>query len=194
MLLPVVFMCNALLLLTVLNSRFRLLAEAIVSGGVFVLSIVLNLLLSPAFNDATGQFGNGMNVLLLLVAAVFLYTNNLAQKLSLSLLMICNYAFLLPVTTTLLKALPFAGDGIWSQLTVHCADIPLFYDAGTSVSLFCTARRFGAVCGALCGACCLFILRKWNFADFFRAEQRNAAPYSDSGTVPCFGVYGACGI
>ena len=115
MLLPVVFLCNALLLLTVLNSRFRLLAEAIVSGGVVVLSIVLNLLLSPAFNDATGQFGNGMNVLLLLVAAVFLYTNNLAQKLSLSLLMICNYAFLLPVTTTLLKALPFAGDGIWSR-------------------------------------------------------------------------------
>ena len=73
MLLPVVFLCNALLLLTVLNSRFRLLAEAIVSGGVFVLSILLNLLLSPAFNDATGQFGNGMNVLLLLVAAVFLY-------------------------------------------------------------------------------------------------------------------------
>ena len=116
MLLPVVFLCNALLLLTVLNSRFRLLAEAIVSGGVFVLSILLNLLLSPAFNDATGQFGNGMNVLLLLVAAVFLYTNNLAQKLSLSLLMICNYAFLLPVTTTLLKALPFAGDGIWSAV------------------------------------------------------------------------------
>ena len=116
MLLPVVFLCNALLFLTVLNSRFRLLAEAIVSGGVFVFSIVLNLLLSPAFNDATGQFGNGMNVLLLLVAAVFLYTNNLAQKLSLSLLMICNYAFLLPVTTTLLKALPFAGDGIWSAV------------------------------------------------------------------------------
>ena len=69
MLLPVVFLCNALLLLTVLNSRFRLLAETIVSGGVFVLSILLNLLLSPAFNDATGQFGNGMNVLLLLVAA-----------------------------------------------------------------------------------------------------------------------------
>ena len=80
------------------------------------------------------------------------------------------------------------------QLTVHCADIPLFHDAGTPVSLFCTARRFGAVCGALCGACCLFILRKWNFADFFRPEQRNAAPYSDSGAVPCFGVYGACGI
>ena len=101
MLLPVVFLCNALLLLTVLNSRFRLLAEAIVSGGVFVLSIVLNLLLSPAFNDATGQFGNGMNVLLLLVAAVFLYPNNLAQKLSLSLFIICNYAFLLPVETPL---------------------------------------------------------------------------------------------
>lgn len=116
MLLPVVFLCNALLFLTVLNSRFRLLAEAIVSGGVFVLSILLNLLLSPAFNDATGQFGNGMNVLLLLVAAVFLYTNNLAQKLSLSLLLISNYAFLLPVTTTLLKALPFAGDGIWSAV------------------------------------------------------------------------------
>ena len=135
-----------------------------------------------------------MNVLLLLVAAVFLYTNNLAQKLSLSFLMICNYAFLLPVTTTLLKALPFAGDGIWSAVIGSLLYIPLFYDAGTPVSLFCTARRFGAVCGALCGACCLFILRKRNFADFFRAEQRNAAPYSDSGAVPCFGVYGACGV
>lgn len=171
MLLPVVFLCNALLLLTVLNSRFRLLAEAIVSGGVFVLSILLNLLLSPAFNDATGQFGNGMNVLLLLVAAVFLYTNNLAQKLSLSLLMICNYAFLLPVTTTLLKALPVCGRrhmvGGHRRLTVHCADIPLFYDAGTPVSLFCTARRFGAVCGSVCLPDNMFILCKPEFCRRF---------------------------
>lgn len=116
MLLPVVFLCNALLFLTVLNSRFRMLAEVVVSGGVYVLSIVLDLLLSPAFNDMTGQFGNGMNVVLLLIASVFLFTNNLAQKLSLSLLLICNYAFLLPVTATLVKALPFASGGVWSAV------------------------------------------------------------------------------
>lgn len=55
MLLPVVFLCNALLLLTVLNSRFRLLAEAIVSGGVFVLSILLNLLLSLPLTTRRGN-------------------------------------------------------------------------------------------------------------------------------------------
>ena len=198
MLLPVVFLCNALLLLTVLNSRFRLLAEAIVSGGVFVLSILLNLLLSPAFNDATGQFGNGMNVLLLLVAAVFLYTNNLAQKLSLSLLMICNYAFLLPVTTTLLKALPFAGDGIWSAVIGSLLYIVLTFLSFMTLAhpfRYFAQRGVSVLSVGLCAAsCCLFILRKRNFADFFRAEQRNAAPYSDSGAVPCFGVYGACGI
>ena len=150
MLLPVVFLCNALLFLTVLNSRFRLLAEAIVSGGVFVLSILLNLLLSPAFNDATGQFGNGMNVLLLLVAAVFLYTNNLAQKLSLSLLLISNYAFLLPVTTTLLKALPFAGDGIWSAVIGS-----LLYIVLTFLSFMTLAHRF-AILHSVAFRCCLW--------------------------------------
>ena len=92
--LPVVFLCNALLFLAILNGRFRMVTSLIVSGAAYVLSLLLNLFLSPAFNDATGQIGNGINVFLLLVAAVFLYTNNIVQKLFVAILLICNYSFL----------------------------------------------------------------------------------------------------
>ena len=70
--LPVVFLCNAFLFLAILNGRFRMLTGLIVSGAAYVLSLVLNLFLSPAFNDTTGVIGNGINVFLLLIAAVFL--------------------------------------------------------------------------------------------------------------------------
>ena len=66
--LPVVFLCNTLLFLTILNGRFRMATSLIASGAAYVLSLLLNLLLSPAFNDVSGQIGNGMNVFLLLAA------------------------------------------------------------------------------------------------------------------------------
>ena len=68
---PSFFLCNALLFLAILNGRFRMVTSLIVSGAAYVLSLLLNLFLSPAFNDATGQIGNGINVFLLLVAAIF---------------------------------------------------------------------------------------------------------------------------
>lgn len=112
--LPVVFLCNALLFLAILNGRFRMVTSLIVSGAAYVLSLLLNLFLSPAFNDATGQIGNGINVFLLLVAAVFLYTNNIVQKLFVAILLICNYSFLSAFTEYFLGALPFGTGGFLS--------------------------------------------------------------------------------
>ena len=109
--LPVVFLCNTLLFLTILNGRFRMATSLIASGAAYVLSLLLNLLLSPAFNDVSGQIGNGMNVFLLLAASVFLYTNNIAQKLFVAILLVCNYSFLSAFTEYFLGVLPFGAGG-----------------------------------------------------------------------------------
>ena len=109
--LPVVFLCNTHLFLTILNGRFRMATSLIASGAAYVLSLLLNLLLSPAFNDVSGQIGNGMNVFLLLAASVFLYTNNIAQKLFVAILLVCNYSFLSAFTEYFLGVLPFGAGG-----------------------------------------------------------------------------------
>lgn len=109
--LPVVFLCNTFLFLAILNGRFRMATSLIASGAVYVLSLLMNLFLSPAFNDVTGQIGNGMNVFLLLAASVFLYTNNIAQKLFVAILLVCNYSFLSSFTEYFLGALPFGAGG-----------------------------------------------------------------------------------
>lgn len=114
--LPVVFLCNAFLFLAILNGRFRMLTGLIVSGAAYVLSLVLNLFLSPAFNDTTGVIGNGINVFLLLIAAVFLYTNSITQKIFVAVLLISNYSFLYPLTEQLLGVLPFAASGFAAVL------------------------------------------------------------------------------
>lgn len=115
--LPIVFLCNAFLFLTVLNSRFKSVITLIVSGAAYVLSLILNAILSPAFNDVSGQIGVYMNAFLLLAAAVFLYTNNLVQKIFLSILAVCNYCFLLPLTEQVLGVMPFGSTGFGAVAT-----------------------------------------------------------------------------
>lgn len=123
--LPLVFLCNVFLFATVLNSRFRVMTTTIVSGAAYVLSLILNAFLSPAFSDAPGAVGNVINVFLLLTASVFLFTNNLAHKLFVAFLLCCNYAFLTPVAEQLLGILPFGNSGFGALITTSV--IYLFY-------------------------------------------------------------------
>ena len=88
--LPIVFICNTLLFMAVMNGRFRVVTNFLVSGAAYVLSLILSGVLSPAFNDTTGSAGNAINVFLLLAAAVFLYTNNLAQKIFVAILLLSS--------------------------------------------------------------------------------------------------------
>ncbi len=156
--LPVVFLCNAFLFLVVLNGRFRMLTSLIASGAAYALSLLLNLFLAPAFHDVTGQIGNGINVFLLLVAAVFLYTNNFLQKLFLALLLLSNYSFLYEFTEYFLGAMPFGTGGslavligivlylFFSFLSLITFVRPLHYFADRSFSVLsaglCCAQLF----------------------------------------------------
>ncbi len=123
--LPLVFLCNMILFATVLNSRFRMLTTGIVSLATFALSLILNAALSPAFSTSPGAAGNAINVFLLLVASVFLFTNNLAHKLFVAIMLCCNYAFLAPVTEQVLGVLPFGNSGFGAIVTA-CV-IYIFY-------------------------------------------------------------------
>lgn len=160
--LPVVFLCNAFLFLAILNGRFRMLTSLIASGAAYALSLIVNLLISPAFNDTTGQIGNGMNVFILLVLAVFLYTNSIAQKIFIAILLVCNYSFLLPLTENLLGVMPFSTAGaasiligilvylFFSFLSLITFVRPFHYFANRSVSVL----SIGLCCAQLL---CLFV-------------------------------------
>lgn len=170
LLLPVVFLCNAFLFLAILNGRFRTLTTLIVSGGAYVLSLIANLILSPALNDGAGHIGNMINVFLLLVAAVFLYTNNIVQKILVALVLICNFELALALTESLLGVLPFGLSGFVpiligiaihlfvSFLTLITFVRPLHYFAERRVSVLalglCLAQALGilAANGTLTGA------------------------------------------
>lgn len=147
LLMPVVFLCNAFLFLALLDGRFRTLTTLIVSGAAYVVSLLINLLLSPAFNDTAGHAGNLINVFILLIAAVFLYTNNIMQKIFVAIVLVCNFEFVLPLCTSLLGALPFGLSGFvpiligivlylfFSFLTLITFVRPIHYFARRRISL-----------------------------------------------------------
>ena len=159
--LPVVFLCNAFLFLAILNGRFRTLTSLLVSGAAYIVSLIANIFVSPAFHDTTGVIGNGLNVFLLLVAAVFLYTNSITQKFFVAILLVCNYSFLYPFTEQLLGALPFAASGwiavligilvylFFSFLSLITFVRPLHYFANRGISVLSIG---------LCGAQILCLL------------------------------------
>lgn len=117
MVLPLVFLCNTVLFALIMNNRFKAVTTAAVSAAAYILSIILNAVLSPAFDSADGYVGIILNSAVLLVAGTVLYTNNLVQKLFAALLMCCNYTFLFSVTEQLFGVLPFGNRGFGALLT-----------------------------------------------------------------------------
>ncbi|MGN0479149.1 MAG: hypothetical protein ACI4GO_06925 [Hominenteromicrobium sp.] len=155
-----------------------MLTSLIVSGAAYVISLVANLFLSPAFNDTTGQIGNGINVFLLLAASVFLYTNSIAQKLFTAILLVCNYSFLYAFTENLLGVLPFAATGFaailigilvyvfFSFLSLITFVRPFHYFANRGISVL----SIGLCCAQIL---CLFAANG-SVTDFFGANKTYA--------------------
>lgn len=108
---PIVFICNTVLVLAVLNGRFRMLTNLITAGAVFLLTLFINAVFVPSLNDASGDLANGVNVFLLFAASLFLMTNGFMQKLFIAILLVCNYTFLSGLTENLLGWLPFGTAG-----------------------------------------------------------------------------------
>lgn len=155
--LPVVFLCNTIVFMTVLNNRFRIITSGIISGAAYILSLIVHLLISPAFPAGSDYISVSIHAFILLLAAVFLYTNNLAQKIFMAILVVCNYVFLCPVTEQVLGVLPFGSTGFgavfigiilylfFSFLSILTFLRPMHYFANRSISTLSVGLCFAQV-------------------------------------------------
>lgn len=116
--LPIIFLCNTLLFVALLEERFKFLATVSVAAVAYIISMVAGFSIEGFFADpaASGPIANGICVLILFLASVFTSSNNLAQKVFTGLLLLTNYAFFTDLVPHLLGALPFGTAGIISVI------------------------------------------------------------------------------
>lgn len=149
--LPIIFLCNTALFVVLLEERFKFITTVSVSAIVYILSMVANSVVGGIFADplTAGHVGNGICVLLLFLASVFISSNNLSHKVFVGLTLIANYAFFTDFVPHLLGSMPFGvagipavliGNGIYillSLITVAFYSRPLhyFFRRGSSPSM-----------------------------------------------------------
>lgn len=121
---PILFFCMAGLFMTLLQDRYRIWATVGVMGAAYILTVVVRALLKGRL---TGELiplhvpavvGAGI----FFAASVFIHSNNLLQKLFVSLLCLANLSFSLLFTPLFLGLMPFsvagAAGGILSVLAM----------------------------------------------------------------------------
>lgn len=109
----VIFLCNAILFMVLLEDRFRTMASAIVMAVLYAGSLILSGIVKAVFETPAAQnlACIAMNVIILFVASLFLYKNNLIQKIYLTVLAFVNFFYILLVTELLLGVLPIKTAG-----------------------------------------------------------------------------------
>lgn len=104
--------------MTILKERFKLLTTIIISAVVYVLSLGLSGLVKSFFENARG--GNMASVLvgalLMFVASIFIYKNNVFQKIYLTVLSISNFAYFMLFTELTLGIFPFKTAGAFAGI------------------------------------------------------------------------------
>ena len=109
----VTFLCTAGLFLALLEDRYRLWTTVAATVVVYGLALGLaypirQLITDPVWGD---QVASGAGALLFFVTSLFLYTDNILQKLFVALLSLCDFAFLSFFVPLFLGVLPFPVAG-----------------------------------------------------------------------------------
>ena len=109
----VTFLCTAGLFLALLEDRYRLWTTVAATVVVYGLALGLaypirQLITDPVWGD---QMACGAGALLFFVTSLFLYTDNILQKLFVALLSLCDFAFLSFFVPLFLGVLPFPVAG-----------------------------------------------------------------------------------
>ncbi len=116
--LPVTLLCNTLLFLCLLYDRFRFITTAAASVITYILSLVASSIVKGFFEDAL--LGDTMavaaNALLLFIVSLFVFRNNVIQKLFLAILCVSNFTFSLLFTELMLGIMPFKAAGLFSGI------------------------------------------------------------------------------
>lgn len=116
--LPIIFLCNTVLFALIMKERFKAITTLVVSFVAFVVSLISNSIVSAMFAESAtaGMVGNTVCVVWLLIASIFIASNNIAQKIFLALFLVSNYSFITSFTPVLLGVVPLGTAGIVSVL------------------------------------------------------------------------------
>lgn len=157
----IVFLCMAGLFLSLLTDRFRLWTTLGATGVVYLLSLAIALFLRGHAEDpaAVGQLPCVLGALLFFAASLFLYVNNLLQKLFVALLALSSYAFLEALVPQLLGLLPFSPAGAPGG-AISVLVFLLFYLL-LALCLYSPIRHYSdrGVSGFLAGMCLLLVFQ-----------------------------------
>lgn len=146
----IVFLCTAGLFITLLEDRFRMWATVSVTAVTYILALLAAFALRRVTQNPilAQQLPCLAGSLIFFASSVFLYTNNILQKLFVALLSLCNFAFLSFFVPFALGALPFSSAGafagvfsvaaylLFTMLLGLCLYRPCKYFSGRSISGF----------------------------------------------------------
>lgn len=181
--LPVVFLCNTIAFMVLMEERFKVITTLAVSGAVFLFSLVTGAITNSLFTDPTlaGELGVILSVLWALLASVFIASNSIVQKIFVALVLILNYLFVSDFIPYFLGALPFGTAGILAvlisngifilfSLLVICLQLrPMhyFYRRGVSLSwVFQCAALLGGILISMGAANTFFHTQSFAFRFF----------------------------
>lgn len=116
--LPIIFICNAVLFVMILEERFKTVTTLLITAAALALSflsrgVISGIFTEPATIASTAQI---VSVLWFLLASVIASPNNIAHKLFVALVLITNYRFIPDFGTVLLSKLPNGGAGVMGML------------------------------------------------------------------------------
>ena len=140
---PILFFCMAGLFMTLLQDRYRIWATVAVMGVTYILSTVIASVLHGRLNGEliSAHVPYLVGTAMFLAASLFIFSNNLLQKLFVALLCMANFSFSLLFTPLLLGIMPFsvagATGGVLSVLSVLLINLLL------GLCLYRPMQRFG---------------------------------------------------
>lgn len=116
--LPIIFICNAVLFVMILEERFKTITTLCITAAALLLSFLSRGVISGIFTDpaAIASVSQLVSVIWFLLASVVASPNNIAQKLFTALVLITNYRFIPDFGTVLISKLPGGGAGITGML------------------------------------------------------------------------------
>lgn len=151
----IVFLCTAGLFLFLLEDRFRVWATVGVTAAVYLLSLAAAFFLRRIIQGPvlSQQLPCIAGSLLFFLSSLFLYTNNILQKLFLALLSLCNFTFLGFFIPLLLGLFPFSVAGAFAG--VFSVLVYVLFTLLTGLCLYRPIRHYSdrGPSGFLLGMC-----------------------------------------
>ena len=110
---PILFFCTAGLFMTLLQDRYRIWTTVGGMAGTYILAVAVASILRGKLNGplVSNHVPYLVGVALFFGASLFLFSNNLLQKLFVALLCLANFSFSLLFVPLLLGVMPF----LWQE-------------------------------------------------------------------------------